>query len=85
MDGTIMVSVISLCGTVIGSISGVLISNKLVNYRLSELEKKVDKHNQLIERMAIVERDLKTVYNQIDEVREDVKEIQHERMVLSHE
>ena len=85
MDGTIMVSVISLCGTVIGSISGVLISNKLVNYRLNELEKKVDKHNHLIERMAIVERDIKTAYNQIDEVREDVKEIQHERMVISHE
>ena len=85
MDGTIMVSVISLCGTLIGSISGVLISNKLVNYRLEELEKKVDKHNQLIERMAIVERDIKTAYNQIDEVREEVKEIQHERMVISHE
>lgn len=74
MDGTIIVAIISLCGTLIGSISGVLISNKLVNYRLAELEKKVDKHNNLVERMAVVERDL-------SDVRDTVKEIQHERMV----
>lgn len=74
MDGTIIVAVISLCGTLIGSITGVLVSNKLVNYRIGELEKKVDKHNNLIERMAVVERDLSYV-------RDTVEEIQHERMV----
>lgn len=46
---------ISLIGTSIGTIGGILASNKLTNYRLSELEEKVDKHNNLINRMYKLE------------------------------
>lgn len=54
----IWVALISLVGTVVGSFSGIMISNKLVNYRLEQLEKKVDRHNQLIERMYAAEKAL---------------------------
>ena len=37
-------------GTVVGTFGGILVSNKLTNYRLAQLEKKVDKHNNVIER-----------------------------------
>ena len=40
----------SLCGTAFGSVAGILASSRLVNYRLEQLEKKVEKHNQVVER-----------------------------------
>ena len=51
MISEIAVAICSLIGTVIGSIAGILASNKLTNYRIEQLEKKVDKHNSIIERM----------------------------------
>ena len=51
----IIVALISLAGIIITSI----ISNSLIKWRLSALEAKVDKHNNLIERMYIVETELK--------------------------
>ena len=48
----------------------------LIEYRIGELEDKMDKHNNLIERVAIIERDLKTNFNRVDEIREEVREIE---------
>lgn len=77
--------------TAIGTVLGALISGAVslivsshqhsksmavIEYRIQELEKKMDKHNNLIERMAIVERDLKTAFNRIDENREELKSIE---------
>ncbi len=44
------VAVMSLVGTLIGTLGGILASSKLTNWRLQKLEEKVDKHNCLIER-----------------------------------
>ena len=46
-------------GTVVGTFAGILTSTKLTNYRLEQLEKKVDKHNNLVERMYRLESDVK--------------------------
>lgn len=54
----ITVSLISFLGTLVGSVAGVLASNRLTAYRLTKLEEKVDKHNNLVERMALVEEKL---------------------------
>ena len=45
-----------------------------VTQRLKMLEQKVDKHNSVVERMAVAERDLKSAWKQIDEIKEDIKE-----------
>lgn len=50
MSETIIVSLISLAGTLGGAFGGILVSNRLTNYRIEQLEKKVDKHNSVIER-----------------------------------
>lgn len=55
MDTSITVALISLGGAAIGTFGGILTAGKLVNYRIEQLEKKVDKHNNLIERMFKVE------------------------------
>lgn len=55
MDPTITVAILSLCGTLIGTIGGIIASNKLTNYKIDELKEKVNKHNNLIDRMYKVE------------------------------
>lgn len=50
-------------------------SMALVEYKIEELRKGVEKHNQLVERTAINERDIKTAFNRIDEIRQDIKEV----------
>lgn len=76
--GEVVVAILALIGSVIGS---ALANNKtqaLIGYRIDELEKKVEKHNQVIERTVVLERDVKTAFNRIDEVRNDVKELRKE-------
>lgn len=46
----IIVALIGLGGSAIGAFVGVLTSTKMIDYRLSQLEKKVEKHNTLIDR-----------------------------------
>ena len=55
MSSEIMIAILSLTGTFIGTIGGILTSQKLTSYRIAKLEEKVDKHNNLIDRMYKVE------------------------------
>jgi hypothetical protein len=75
MSSEIVVALCALAGTMFGSILGILGANKLVMYRIEQLEKKVDKHNTVIERTLVLERDSKTAFNRIDEAREDINAI----------
>lgn len=83
MTETIIVGILSLAGTLGGSLFGVLASSKLTTYRLEELEKKVDKHNNVIERVVILEQSTDTQWKRIDEIRETIEKIKEE--VYKHE
>lgn len=61
MATEIAVALIAFGGTVLGSLGGVIASARLTTYRIKELEKKVDKHNNLVERMAVVEQRVDTL------------------------
>ena len=50
----IIVALLSLVGTAIGTFGGIVASAKLTNYRLQQLEKKVDKHNHFAERIPVI-------------------------------
>lgn len=50
MPTEIVVAVIGFGGAVVGSLIGAIANGKLMSYRIEQLEKKVDKHNNLIER-----------------------------------
>lgn len=43
-----------------------------ITTRIKYLEQKVDKHNQVVERMAVAERDIKSAHRRIDEIREEI-------------
>ena len=66
MEPEIVVALLSLVGTIGGSFLGVLASNKLINYRIQQLEKKVEKHNNLVERMVLVETEVKSAQHRLD-------------------
>lgn len=57
MDSEIIVAVISGLGTLVGSGIGAYASSKLTAYRIEQLEKKVEKHNQVVERTYKLEQD----------------------------
>lgn len=75
MSDEILVALIGLGGSGLGSILGVLASGKLTQYRLSQLEKKVDKHNNLIdrtyqleERQEVLEEKIKVANHRISDL-----------------
>ena len=75
MNDTVIVALISLVGTLAGSYGGVLTANKLTNYRIQQLEEKVEKHNKVIERVfnlekheAVMEEAIKVANHRIDDL-----------------
>ena len=55
MSETVVVSMISLIGTLLGTFGGIMTSNRLTGYRIEQLEKKVEKHNNVVERVFRLE------------------------------
>ena len=55
IDSSVIVAVISGICTLLGSGLGVIASGKLTSYRIEQLEKRVDQHNHLVERMYALE------------------------------
>lgn len=70
----IIVGGMSLLGTLIGTFAGIITSNKMTTYRIEQLEKKVEKHNSVVERTAILEREVKSVWHNIDEIKDEMHE-----------
>lgn len=80
MDSTIMSAILALVGSLAGTFGGIMAGNKVTEYRLKELEKKVDKHNNLIERMykveqkqAVTEEEIKVANHRISDLEERSK------------
>ena len=75
MQPEIVVGVLSLCGTLVGTMGGIMTANRLTGYRIEQLEKKVDKHNNIIERVyrledndALIEEKIKVANHRIDDL-----------------
>lgn len=68
MTDTIIVAAISLIGTLGGTFGGILTSAKLTNYRIEQLEKKVEKHNNFAVRVPVIEAKLEADEHRIDDL-----------------
>lgn len=77
MDKEVLIALLSLLGTFIGAGGGVLVSNKLINYRLDQLEKKLDKNTdtqeEVKERLVKVEESSKSAHHRIDDIVDQLK------------
>ena len=56
MTSEVLTAIFSLAGTLVGSLGGILAAGRLTAYRLQQLEDKVNKHNNLIERVYAIEQ-----------------------------
>lgn len=68
MSESIIVGLLSLVGTVVGTLGGILASQKLTNYKIEQLQKEVQKHNGLVERTYKLE-------GQMTEVQHDIMDL----------
>lgn len=77
MSNDLLIAVLSCVGTIAGSITGILVSNRLSNYRIEQLEKKIDKYatcqDDLRERLVVVEQSAKSAHHRIDDVVSQLK------------
>ena len=71
MNPEVLVAICSLIGTLVGSLAGIMTANKLTIYRIEQLEEKVKKHNNLVERMIVVEQSTKSAHHRLDELVEE--------------
>lgn len=55
MDSTIIIALISFAGTLVGTAGGIIASNKLITYRLEQLEKKVEVYAGLSSKIPVIE------------------------------
>ena len=69
MTDTVIVAVLSLIGTLIGSFGG----TQLIKYRLEQLEKKVEKHNSIVERTYLLEEKIKVANHRIEDLERKVE------------
>ena len=75
MESEIIVSLISVLGSAAGTFAGILLNTKLTTYRIEQLEKKVDKHNQVIDRVykleqqdAVTQEEIKVANHRISDL-----------------
>ena len=75
MDSTVISALISGAFTLVGTLGGIFVSGKLTTYRIEQLEKKMDKHNGVIERVykleqrdAVFEEEIKVANHRINDL-----------------
>ena len=75
----VVVALITLVGSGVGSLAGVIVSAKLTTYRLEQLEKKVDKHNTVIERTYKLEEIEAVIQEQIRVANHRIADLEKQR------
>jgi len=68
MSTEVLVAILSLAGTAIGTFGGIIASAKLTNYRIQQLEKKVEEHNNFVRRMPVIEEKIAVANNRISDL-----------------
>lgn len=79
MPTEVIVALIGLLGSATGTFTGIMVSAKLTAYRLSELEKKVEKQNTVIERTYKLEEAQAVMQEQIKVANHRIGDLEKER------
>jgi len=68
IEPSVLVALLSLAGTLIGTLGGILVSSKLTNYRLQQLENKVDKHNGFAEKIPVLQEQIRSLSERLEDL-----------------
>ena len=77
MSEAVIVAILSLVGTLAGSLFGILAANKLVVYRIEQLEKKKKKHNQVVERVYNLEKDEAVIKEELKDANHRIGDLEN--------
>ena len=77
MNTEIIVAIIAAAGGLLGSLIGVVATSKLTIYRIEQLEKKVEKHNSLIERTYELETHMEVIDEKIKVANHRIEDLEH--------
>ena len=73
MNVDFLTGVASLVASLVGTFAGIITSAKLTNYQINELKKRVDKHNNVIERTFKLEEHCKYIDERIEKLESEVE------------
>lgn len=76
MDSNIIVALIAFAGSALGTFGGILTSQKLTQYRIAQLEKKVDEYNNVKTRTSELETWKESVDNEISELKTKISNLE---------
>lgn len=79
MTDAIIVALIGLAGSGLGSLVGVMASQKLTSYRIEQLEKKVDAHNSLIERTYALEKEVTLIEEKVQVANHRIQDLEEKQ------
>lgn len=68
MQSEVLVALLALIGTLSGTFAGIITSSKLTTYRIQQLEKKVDKHNNFAEKIPVLNEKILAMSGRLDEL-----------------
>lgn len=68
IEPSVLVALLSLAGTLIGTLGGILVSSKLTNFRLEQLENKVDKHNNFAEKIPVLQEQIRGLSERLEDL-----------------
>lgn len=71
MSSEVTVALLACLGTVLGSFGGVLSSAKLTNFRIKQLESKVDKHNNFALRIPVIEKEIQVINHRVGDLEKE--------------
>lgn len=80
MAENIITSLIGIIPAILVAIVSIISNNQIVKVKIEELEKKVDKHNNIIERTYKLESDVETAFKRIDEERKRIERLEDKEM-----
>ena len=68
IEPSVLVALLSLAGTLIGTLGGILVISKLTNFRLEQLENKVDKHNNFAEKIPVLQEQIRSLSERLEDL-----------------
>lgn len=80
MQTELIVAGMSLLGTLAGTFAGVYVSGSVTQYRIRQLEEKVNKHNNLIERMYGAEQKITVLDERVRVANHRIEDLEREEM-----
>ncbi len=80
MESTVIVAIISFLGTLIGTVGGMLATAKLTDYRLTQLEKKLENLSSAVAKISVMEEKQKSSDRRISKLEREHSRAQFANM-----